>query len=360
MGSVTVRAPGGGYPVLIGQGALSALPDTVAGLAPSRVALVTDRTVWPLWGEGVVQVLTGAGIEAPVHVLPAGEQAKSFPHLQEVLAFLEREHVDRRGLVLALGGGTVGDVAGFAAAVWLRGVRWVGVPTTLLAMVDSSVGGKTGINTEETKNGVGAFWQPAAVISDLATLSTLPEGEVTSAFGEIVKYGVAMDADLAERLLREADRLRAREAVPLEQVVDRCVQLKAEVIAADERESGGRAILNYGHTVGHAIEAASGYRATHGRAVSQGMRVAARLAVAQRLCDPSVVEAQEALLGAYCLPGPLPAVTADQVLAALPRDKKSTGGRIGWVLPRRLGRCQVAVPVPPDTVEREVREVVAG
>lgn len=355
-----VRAPGGAYPVLIGQGALSALTETVAGLAPSRVAVVTDRTVWPLWGDGVVQVLSGAGIDAPVHVLPPGEEAKSLANVREVLAFLERERLDRHGLVLALGGGTVGDVAGFAAAVWLRGVRWIGVPTTLLAMVDSSVGGKTGVNTEETKNGVGAFWQPAAVVSDLATLSTLPEGEVTSAFGEIVKYGVAMDAGLADRLLREAERLRAREAGALEEVVTRCIELKAAVIAADEREAGGRAVLNYGHTVGHAIEAASGYRATHGRAVSQGMRLAARLAVARQLCDPSVVDAQEALLDAYRLPGPLPAVTADEVLAALPRDKKAAGGRIGWVLPRRVGRCQLAVPVPPEIVEREVRGMLPG
>lgn len=357
MGSVTVRAPGGHYPVLIGQGALSELASTVAALEPSRVALVSDSVVWPLWGEGAAQALTGAGIDVATHLVPPGERAKSFPGLEGVLAFLEREHVDRRGVVLAVGGGTVGDVAGFAAAVWLRGVRWVGVPTTLLAMVDSSVGGKTGINTEETKNGVGAFWQPAAVLSDLATLSTLPEGEVASAFGEIVKYGVAMDATLAERLVREAARLRAREASSLEEVVDRCVELKAEVIAADERDAAGRAILNYGHTVGHAIEAASGYRATHGRAIAQGMRVAARLAVDQRLCDPSVVAEQEALLDAYGLPGPLPHVTADRVLAALPRDKKSTGGRIGWVLPRRLGRCQVGVAVPPDVVERRVREI---
>ncbi len=357
MGRVMVRAPGGAYPVVIGQGALSALAETIAGLSPSRVAVVTDENVFRLWGEGVVEALSGVGIDAPVHLVADREEAKTLAQLEEVLGFLEREHVDRRGVVVAVGGGTVGDVAGFAAAIWLRGVRWVGVPTTLLAMVDSSVGGKTGINTGETKNGVGAFWQPAAVVSDLAALSTLPEGEVASAFGEIVKYGVAMDAGLAERLQRESTRLQAREAVPLEQVVDRCVELKAEVIAADEREAGGRAILNYGHTVGHAIEAASGYRATHGRAISQGMRVAARLAVARRLCDPAVVEAQEELLRAYRLPGPLPAVSAAQVLAALPRDKKATGGRIGWVLPRRLGRCQVGVAVPPEAVEREIRAV---
>lgn len=358
MGSVTVRAPGREYPVLIGQGSLSALADWVTALTPSRVALITDSTVWPRWGEGAAQALTGAGVDVAVHRLPAGEEAKSFAQLQQVLAFLEREHIDRRGVVVAVGGGTVGDVAGFAAAIWLRGVQWVGVPTTLLAMVDSSIGGKTGINTQETKNGVGAFWQPSAVVSDLATLSTLPDGELTSAFGEIVKYGVAMDAHLAERLLRDATRLRSRDDWALEQVVDRCVELKAGVVASDERDAGGRAILNYGHTVGHAIEAASGYQATHGRAVAQGMRVAARLAVAQGLCDPEVVTEQQALLDAYQLPGPLPPVTADQVLAALPRDKKAQGGSIGWVLPRRLGRSRVGVTVPPHVVEREVREVL--
>jgi 3-dehydroquinate synthase len=356
---VTVELPGRRHPVLIGRGALQELPELVGGLGASGVALVTDSHVAPLWGDAVTEGLSGVGIPCPTLVVDAGERAKTLSVLEAVLAFLEDSRIDRRGVVIALGGGTVGDLAGFAAAVWLRGVRVLQVPTTLLAMVDSSIGGKTGINAPSTKNGIGAFWQPAAVVGELAALDTLPDGELLSGFAEVVKYGLSMDAGLAERLRADRDRLLARDPVALEAVVTRCVELKAAVVAADEREGAGRQILNYGHTTGHAIEAASGYTAVHGRAVAQGMRVAARLGVASRLCEPDVVEVHEDLLARFGLPGPLPRVTPDQVLAALPRDKKATGGRIGWVLPRRVGRAQVGVEVPGDTVARVVREVLA-
>jgi 3-dehydroquinate synthase len=306
----------------------------------------------------VVDALCGAGVACPVHEVEEREEAKTLAVLERVLRFLEDARIDRRGLVIALGGGTVGDLAGFAAAAWLRGVRYVQVPTTLLAMVDSSVGGKTAVNAARTKNAIGAFWQPAAVIADLAILATLPDGEVTAGMAEVIKYGLSLDAGLARHLETEQAGLRARDPSLLEPVVARCVELKAAVVAADEREQGGRAILNYGHTVGHAIEAASGYQAVHGRAVAQGMRVAARLGAALGLCDQDLIDVHDRLLTAYGLPGPLPEVTADAVLEALTRDKKAAAGRIGWVLPRALGDAQIDVAVPSHLVAAVVREVV--
>src|SRR5205085_11012072 len=234
--------------------------------------------------------------EAHLSVVPAGEEHKTLTTASALLDELLGAGIRRDDRVVAVGGGVVGDVAGFSAALALRGVRCVQVPTTLLAMVDSSVGGKTGVNTARTKNGVGAYWQPVAVVSELGVLDTLPEDQYLAAFGEIVKYAVAMDAGLAGRLEAERERLLARSPAALEPVVSRCVELKAGVVAADEREAGPREILNYGHTVGHAIEAASGYTATHGRAVAQGMRAAARLAAAMGLCEDLTVAAQDELL----------------------------------------------------------------
>lgn len=358
MARLMVKVPAAPYPVLVGQGAIGELPVVVKELGATGAAVITDRSVERLWAEPVVQALSGVGIDAHLLAIEPGEQAKTLGGLERVLGFLEDSRIDRGGIVIALGGGTVGDLAGFASAVWLRGVRCVQVPTTLLAMVDSSVGGKTAINTERTKNSVGAFWQPSAVVADLSTLATLPDDEVLAAFAEVVKYGVAMDAELAERTRIDGDRLRARDLEALEPVVSRCVELKAGVVAADEREQGRRAILNYGHTVGHAIEAASGYTATHGRAVAQGMRAAARLAAAMGLCEDLTVAAQDELLAPFGLPGPLPAVTPDAVLGALPRDKKAAAGRTRWVLPREVGRADVGVEAPPELIERVVRDTI--
>jgi 3-dehydroquinate synthase len=352
---VTVEVPGRPYPVLVGAGALQELPRLVHDLGATAAAVVTDTNVAAHWADAVRGGLSGAGVRAEVYAVEPGEQAKTLGVLDRVLAFLEESAIDRAGVVVALGGGTVGDLAGFAAAVWLRGVRCVQVPTTLLAMVDSSVGGKTGVNSARTKNGIGAYWQPAAVVSDLAVLSTLPEADYRAAFGEIVKYAVAMDRDLGDRLEADLDGLLVRSAAALEPVVTRCVELKARVVAADEREGGPRQILNYGHTVGHALESASGYAAAHGRAVAFGMEAAARIAVELGLCPPALVARQDALLEAFALPGPLPAVTADAVLTAVPRDKKSRAGSVRWVLPREMGRAQVGVEVPSEVVAGVVR-----
>ena len=358
MARTTVEVPGRPYPVVIGRGALQELPRLVKGVGATAAAVVTDRTVAGLWGEALQDGLTGCGLPASIHAVEPGERAKSLTELERVLNFLEASRIDRQGVVIALGGGTVGDLAGFAAAVWLRGVRCVQVPTTLLAMVDSSIGGKTGVNSARTKNAIGAFWQPALVVSDLAMLETLPDTDYLAAFGEIVKYAVAMDRRLAERLEADTEPLLNRSTDALEPVVARCVELKAKVVAADEREGAVRAILNYGHTVGHAVESASGYTAAHGRAVALGMEAAARVSLEMGLCDTALVDRQAALMDRFGLPGELPPVNSDAVLAAVPRDKKSVAGSVRWVLPREIGRAQLGMRVPAEILARVVRALL--
>ena len=293
-------------------------------------------------------------VGAPTLQLEGGESSKTLARLGQVFEFLEQTRVGRDGCLVVCGGGSLGDLGALAASLWQRGIACYQVPTTLLAMVDSSVGGKTGVNTARTKNAIGSFWQPRAVLADLDYLRTLPEEEYRSAFGEVVKYAVAMDASLARLLRRDRERLLAHDPQALEPVIARCVEAKASVVAEDERDEGKRAILNYGHTVGHALEAASGFSASHGRSVALGMRAAARVAHRAGLCNATVVSEQDELLRAYGLPGRLPEVDADAVLAALGRDKKARGGEVEWVLPVAIGRAE-----PGHRVSRRVvREVV--
>jgi 3-dehydroquinate synthase len=359
LGRVTVKLPARHYPVLVGRGALLELPLLVRGLGATTAAVIGDRAAAEHWAPAVLAGLAGVGVRSELLAVEPGERSKSLATLERTLAFLEDVGLDRSGLVVALGGGVVGDLAGFAAAIWLRGVRCVQVPTTLLAMVDASVGGKTGIDTVRTKNAIGSFTQPAAVVADLATLDTLPEADYRAAFAEVVKYAVAMDRELAGELLSRSVELLERQTDRLEPVVTRCVELKAGVVVADELDRGPRAILNYGHTLGHALESASGYGVLHGRAVAFGMEGAARMAERMGLCGPELVSVQESLLEAFGLPGELPRVEAQELLSALPRDKKSSGGRIRWVLPRELGRAQVGVMVPDEVVVEVVRDLLS-
>jgi 3-dehydroquinate synthase len=348
----------GSYPVVIGTNIQRELRAAITRLDPTGAAIITDSNVRP-WANKVAKAIKRAGLKTSIHVVPAGERSKSMSHLQDVLAFLERQQIDRGGCVIAVGGGTVGDLAGFAASVWQRGVRLVAVPTTLLAMVDSSIGGKTGVNGGRSKNAIGTFWQPAAVISDLACVETLPQRNYREAFAEVVKYAVAMDRGLIEELNKEHDRLLEADRSMLERVVFRCVAAKALVVAKDERESGPRAILNYGHTAGHALEVASGFRVSHGRAVAFGMRVAARIALATGLCSKRLVETQDALLTAYGLPDRVPHVDPKRVIAAISRDKKARRGKVAWVMPRRLGHAEVGHAVPSAVVRRVITKALA-
>jgi 3-dehydroquinate synthase len=319
---------------------------------------VTDTNVRP-YATRVAKAIKRAGLRTSIHAIPAGERSKSMTQLQTVLSFLERQQIDRGGCIIAVGGGTVGDLAGLAASVWQRGVRLVAVPTTLLAMVDSSIGGKTGVNGIRSKNAVGTFWQPSAVVSDLAAIETLPVAPFRDAFAEVVKYAVAMDRGLFDLLQRNSPRLLERDTPMLERVVFRCVAAKALVVAKDERDRGPRAILNYGHTVGHALEAATGFRMSHGRAVAFGMRVAAQIALAMELCSKRVVDSQDELLDAFDLLARPPRANPKRVLAAVAVDKKARRGKVAWVLPRRIGHAEIGHAVPGALVRRVVTRSLA-
>jgi len=351
-------SPSGGYPVLMGTNLQRELRNVITRMDPTGAAIVTDTNVRP-WAVKVAKAIKGAGLKTAIHAIPAGERSKSMLQLEGVLSFLERQQIDRGGCVIAVGGGTVGDVAGLAASLWQGGVRLVAVPTTLLAMVDSSVGGKTGVNGRRSKNAIGSFWQPSAVISDLAAIETLPAPGYRDAFAEVVKYAVAMDRGLFELLERNAPRLLERDLSMLERVLFRCVAAKALIVAKDERDRGPRAILNYGHTAGHALEAATGFRVTHGRAVAFGMRVAARIALAMDLCSKRVVDSQDALLGSLGLPDTAPRADPKRVLAAIALDKKARRGKVAWVMPRRIGHAEIGHSVPGATIRRVITRSLA-
>ncbi|HEV2953231.1 MAG TPA: 3-dehydroquinate synthase [Candidatus Dormibacteraeota bacterium] len=356
---VEVVLPGRGYPVLIGTGVLDHLIEVMTPL-PSAVAVVTDDTVGPLWGSVVMSRLELVGVRAFVVQVPSGEASKSWEGLRSVIEQLEAGRVDRRAAVVALGGGVVGDLAGFAAAVWLRGLDWFQLPSTLLAMVDSSVGGKTAIDTPSTKNSVGAFWQPKAVIADVGFLRTLPDHQYRAAFAEIIKYAVTLDPELASLIRDGLDRLLARDPAALELVIARSVMAKAEVVTVDERESGWREVLNYGHTVGHALEVASGYSMAHGEAVAAGMRAAAWLSARMERCSTRVADAQNQLLVGFNLPGELPHLRLDDVMSAMVRDKKARAGIPKWVLLTGMGQAEVGQHVPEPLVREAVGRLLEG
>ena len=339
MRNVTVNAPSGRYEVKIGAGLLPSLGKEIRSCTRARrCAVIAGENVFPLYGETALQSLHAAGFETAELVLPAGEATKCLLHYGELLSFLAQNRFTRTDCVIALGGGVTGDLTGFAAATYQRGMSFVQVPTTLLAAVDSSVGGKTAIDLPEGKNQVGAFYQPSLVLCDTDTLSTLPQRELMAGYAEVIKYAVLGDKMLFETL-QNLDH-----EVP--QVIETCVRKKAEIVAEDERDTGLRRLLNLGHTFGHAVESRSGYALLHGEAVSIGMAMICRTACAQGLLSKADSEAVAALLRKYDLPTETE-YTADELYDTLLLDKKFSGGRLHLVVPREIGRCDI-VPVTPD------------
>ncbi|HEY6378088.1 MAG TPA: 3-dehydroquinate synthase [Candidatus Dormibacteraeota bacterium] len=345
------------YPVLIGAGCIADL----AGLLPPesrRVAVVTDRAVLGT-GRRVLAGVRGTGRYGRIVALRGGERLKTWARAGRLVTELARLRLERGDCVVAVGGGTVGDVAGFAAATYLRGIAVVHVPTTLMAMVDSAVGGKTGVNLPRGKNLAGAFWQPRAVVCDLDVLRTLGERAHRAAFAEIVKYAMVLDDDALRALLEDRlDALMARDPAALAAVVQSCCNLKAAVVGEDERDAGRRAILNYGHTVGHALEAVAGFeRLLHGEAVAVGMRVAGRLSVVARGCPNSDIQWQDGRLR-RCGLGEVAGIDPEAVLERTHGDKKAREGAVRWVLLERRGAATPGHVLADEVVRSVVGEVL--
>jgi 3-dehydroquinate synthase len=338
------------YVIQIGEGLLGVLGKHCARLGlGGRCAIITDTNVGKRFAKPAFDSLAREGFAPALVVVPAGETAKSLKSVQACYNRLAAQRLERKSFIVALGGGVVGDLAGFVAATYLRGVPFVQVPTTLLAQVDSSVGGKVGVNLKAGKNLVGAFHQPRLVLCDLDTLKTLPEREFRSGLAEVVKYGVIYDADLFRRIEQQAGGLLARDAKLLKSVVARCCEIKAAVVGEDETESGPRQILNFGHTIGHALEAVSGYgRYLHGEAIAIGQTLAAQLSV--KLSGLSARDAARighafARLG---LPNRirLSRPQQERLLAAMRLDKKVSDGQIRFVLAKRIGKVTWGQRVP--------------
>ncbi|PYY11855.1 MAG: 3-dehydroquinate synthase [Acidobacteria bacterium] len=360
MKKITVKTKSVEYPVLVERGALAQVGKIVAKMLPSkksRCFVITVAPVWTLWGETFKKALTTAKVDFTVLEMTDGERAKSFASIEHLTERMAAKGADRNSVVIAFGGGVVGDLAGFLASVYMRGVPVVQVPTTLLAQVDAAIGGKTGANLRAGKNLVGTFHQPLAVISDPELLTTLPDREFRAGLFEVIKSGVIRDRKLFEVTESERKSLLARDQEILERVIYDCARIKAEVVAADEKESDLRRILNFGHTIGHALEADTGYRHfLHGEAVAWGMAAAAMIGTAVRKTSPELAQRIVSCVLAY---SPLPEVNsrAEDIVRRIRGDKKAVDGKVHFVLATSVGRVAIYNRVPDDVVAHAVQEL---
>jgi 3-dehydroquinate synthase len=360
--TVRVELSANPYPICLGAGALErlgALTREQGFKAGTRALVVTNPVVAEHYGAQALDSLAKAGFAAELLVLEAGEEQKTPASVALIHDACLAQRLERSSLIVALGGGVIGDMTGYAAATWLRGIAVVQVPTTLLAMVDAAIGGKTGVNHPGGKNLIGAFHQPRLVLIDPDSLSTLPQREFRAGMAEVIKYGVIGDAELFADLERAAapnpsGGLASLEAVGptlLQRLLERSAAAKAAVVAADEHEGGLRAILNYGHTLGHVIETLSGYNTwLHGEAVAMGMLAAGEIAVMLGMWSASDQSRQRALIAAAGLPQPWPRLDVNAVLNCLQADKKVRDGKVRFVLPTAIGRVSIRDDVPPATI----------
>jgi 3-dehydroquinate synthase len=341
------------YPIHIGANLLGEASLFAPHVAGRLVAIVTNETIAPLYAARLEATLASAGARSVRIALRDGEAYKTWESLNALHGDLLRANADRRTVLVALGGGVVGDLAGFAAATYQRGVGYIQVPTTLLSQVDSSVGGKTAINHALGKNMVGAFYQPLAVVVDTSTLATLPERELAAGLAEVVKYGAIADVDFLSWLEANASALEERESAAVTHAIRRSCEIKAAIVAADEREAGDRALLNFGHTFAHAIESATGYGTwLHGEAVAMGMALAARFSAQGGRIGPRDADRIEALLRRFKLPVEAPRIPRETWLEFMARDKKNEAGRITLILLERIGRAVIVKDTPLADLER--------
>ncbi len=364
MRTLTVSVTSGSYPIHIGSGIYTQLPRFLkdAGVkTDQKLMIITDSHVSPRYAGIVRKSLEDGGYQAGVSAVPAGEDSKNLRQVEQLIGECLRFGLDRQSVILALGGGVVGDLAGFVAATYMRGISFIQLPTTLLAH-DSSVGGKVGVNHPLGKNFIGAFHQPLMVVFDVEVLHSLPEREVRSGYAEVIKHGLIWDRSFVEWLENHTKALLALEPEKVEEAIYRGCQVKAAVVSQDEKEAGIRAILNYGHTIGHALEAVSAYRHyTHGEAVAIGMAGAARLSTRVLGSSKELVERTEEMLKNFRLPVRCEERWPEmQILEAMKRDKKARRGEFTFVLSRRIGEVEIARGVEEIQIREVLRELRGG
>lgn len=343
------------YNVFIGSSILEGIGEALShiGLSP-RLALISNPTVFSLYGEPVSASIKRAGFDLLTVIIPDGEEYKNLAQVQHIYDELLGHKLDRSSALIALGGGVIGDITGFAASTYMRGILCLQLPTTLLAQVDSAVGGKTGVNHELGKNMIGTFWQPGLVWIDVETLKTLPKRELLAGLAEVIKYGVIYDKGLFDFLEVNREEILNLGNKALSHIIKRSCEIKAEVVSKDERESGLRAILNYGHTIGHAIETATSYKQfLHGEAVSIGMLLEAKLSQALNLIKREEVLRIKAIIDAYGLPSALPpGIDVEHMLSSMQLDKKSVAGELTFILPQKTGSVIIQKGIDAELIRQ--------
>ena len=362
MPNITVKLPQDSYKIAIAADGLKDLGSRMKQLNLGKKALVVSNSeIFGHYGEVCLNSLQAAGFETYTHLIPAGEEFKNLESIQQVYDTAQTNHLERSSTLVALGGGVVGDMTGFSAATWLRGVNFVQVPTSLLAIVDASVGGKTGVNHPQGKNLIGAFYQPKLVAIDPNLLKTLPLREFRAGMAEVIKYGVIWDEDLFTKLEHHGD-LDTLENVGdelLETVITRSCQAKADVVSQDEKEAGLRAILNYGHTIGHAVESLTHYQQfVHGEAVAIGMVAAGKIAVKMGLWTQPEADRQDALIAKASLPTEIPQeIAIADILETIKSDKKVKAGKVRFILPTAIGKVTITDKVTPEIITQALNTI---
>ncbi len=359
MERVTVDLEQRSYDIHLGKGILSGFGERMKsfGFSP-LVGIISNPTVFALYGDGVIRSLKEAGFDCFSVLIPDGEEYKDYAWSHYILTELLKRGLDRNSCIVALGGGVIGDITGFVASTYMRGIHFVQVPTTLLAQVDSSIGGKTGVNHYLGKNMIGTFYQPRLVWTDLETLKTLPRRELLCGIGEIIKCGIIWDEVFFDFIAKKKDDILGLDTGTLTSIVTRACEIKADVVSRDEKESGVRAILNFGHTIGHAVETETRYaRFLHGEAVGLGMCLESRLSEILGLMDPQQVKRIMTLIADYGLPCRLPKdIHVSNLLSHMKRDKKTVAGEITFVLPERIGKVVIKKGITTSDIEKAVMQ----
>ena len=356
MHTISVNLPANSYDILISSGSLTQLGEEMKKLnLGKKVLLVSNPEIFEHYGQTCIKSLEDAGFETYTHLIPAGEKYKNLQSIAQVYDAALEHHLERSSTLVALGGGVIGDMTGFAAATWLRGVNFVQVPTSLLAMVDASIGGKTGVNHPQGKNLIGAFYQPKLVLIDPDVLKTLPVREFRAGMAEVIKYGIIWDRDLFTKLeqAENIDRFASINPELLQTILVRSAQAKAEVVSQDEKEAGLRAILNYGHTIGHAVESLTNYQQfVHGEAVAIGMIAAGKIANLMGLWTEEETNRQNKLITRTKLPTKIPTeLDINAIIETLKSDKKVKAGKVRFILPTKIGKVTITDKVTDEMIE---------